>query len=213
MNDQFGKLTSSASHATQLDRLAEVAVRVGLGLEAGQEVVMTAPIEALPLVAANHRTCLQGGRIAGHDVVLGRGIDAFALPTCAGDESFDTASGWLYDGHGGRLQERRRAAGHRGRGSVASRRAGYRQGVARQPGPLQGLHAGAGASSPASTSTGPSSPPRRRPGQRRCFRTIRRRWPSPSCGSDLRRLARRYARSDRAPGRRTTRACRRARAC
>ena len=27
------------------------------------------------------------------------------------DESFDAATGWLYDGHGGRLQERRRAAG------------------------------------------------------------------------------------------------------
>ena len=34
----------------KLDRLAEVAVKVGLGLRAGQELIMSAPIEALPLV-------------------------------------------------------------------------------------------------------------------------------------------------------------------
>ena len=31
----------------RLDRLADVAVRVGLGLQKGQELVMTAPVEAL----------------------------------------------------------------------------------------------------------------------------------------------------------------------
>ena len=38
------------SHDERLDRLAEVAVRVGLQLRAGQELVMTAPVDALPLV-------------------------------------------------------------------------------------------------------------------------------------------------------------------
>ncbi len=33
----------------KLNRLAEVAVRVGLGLKVGQELVMTASIDALPL--------------------------------------------------------------------------------------------------------------------------------------------------------------------
>ena len=33
-----------------LDRLAEVAVKVGLRLEPGQDLVMTAPVSALPLV-------------------------------------------------------------------------------------------------------------------------------------------------------------------
>ncbi len=37
-------------HEERLDRLAEVAVKVGLGLAPGQELVMTAPVEALPLV-------------------------------------------------------------------------------------------------------------------------------------------------------------------
>src|ERR1035438_2161753 len=41
---------ASLSFDEKLDRLAEVAVRVGLGLRAGQELVLTAPIEALPLV-------------------------------------------------------------------------------------------------------------------------------------------------------------------
>ena len=34
----------------KLDRLAEVAVRVGLGLRAGQELILSAPLEAVPLV-------------------------------------------------------------------------------------------------------------------------------------------------------------------
>ena len=34
----------------KLDRLAEVAVKVGLGLQEGQDLVMTAPVAALPLV-------------------------------------------------------------------------------------------------------------------------------------------------------------------
>ena len=50
MNDQFRNPATATSHATRLDRLAEIAVRVGLGLKPGQEVVITAPIEALPLV-------------------------------------------------------------------------------------------------------------------------------------------------------------------
>ena len=34
----------------KLDRLAEVAVRIGAGLQPDQELVITAPIEAVPLV-------------------------------------------------------------------------------------------------------------------------------------------------------------------
>jgi aminopeptidase len=36
-------------HDTKLNALAEVAVKVGLGLKPGQEVVMTAPIEGADL--------------------------------------------------------------------------------------------------------------------------------------------------------------------
>ncbi len=41
---------ASLSFEQKLDRLAEVAVRVGLGLREGQELVLTAPTDALPLV-------------------------------------------------------------------------------------------------------------------------------------------------------------------
>jgi hypothetical protein len=37
------------THEEKLDLLAEVAVRVGLGLRAGQELLMTASLDALPL--------------------------------------------------------------------------------------------------------------------------------------------------------------------
>ena len=36
--------------AEKLDRLAEVAIKVGLQLQAGQDLVLTAPVAALPLV-------------------------------------------------------------------------------------------------------------------------------------------------------------------
>ena len=34
----------------KLDRLAEVAVKIGLGLQPGQEMLLTAPVDAMPLV-------------------------------------------------------------------------------------------------------------------------------------------------------------------
>ena len=49
MNEQFRNPSEARSHVQLLDRLAEVAVRVGLGLKAGQELVITAPLEAVPL--------------------------------------------------------------------------------------------------------------------------------------------------------------------
>jgi len=39
----------SPEFAKNLDRLAEVAVRVGLGLAPGQELVMTCTLDAVPL--------------------------------------------------------------------------------------------------------------------------------------------------------------------
>ncbi len=40
---------AARSHEARLDRLAEIAVRVGLGLAPGQELVITAPIEGVGL--------------------------------------------------------------------------------------------------------------------------------------------------------------------
>jgi aminopeptidase len=81
----------------KLDKLAEVAVKVGLGLQPGQDLVMTASAEALPLVR----------RIAEHAYKAGAGLvtpllsdEAVTLARYrfANDASFDRAAGWLYEG-------------------------------------------------------------------------------------------------------------------
>jgi aminopeptidase len=88
---------ASLSFDEKLDRLAEVAVRVGLGLRAGQELVLTAPIEALPLVR----------RITDHAYRAGALLvtTLYADDPCvlsryehAPDASFDYAPVWLQDG-------------------------------------------------------------------------------------------------------------------
>ncbi|MGB6686984.1 MAG: aminopeptidase [Terracidiphilus sp.] len=85
------------THATKLDKLAEVAVRVGLGLEAGQEVVMTASLDALPLA----RRITEHAYRAGASLVTTLFTDeeaALMRYRFAPDASFDRAAGWLYDG-------------------------------------------------------------------------------------------------------------------
>ena len=81
----------------KLDRLAEVAVKVGLQLKEGQDLLLTAPAVALPLVR----------RIAEHAYKAGAGIvtpilsDEEATLTryrFGHDASFDRAAGWLYEG-------------------------------------------------------------------------------------------------------------------
>ena len=41
---------TSVIDPTQVDRLAELAVKTGLALKPGQDLLITAPLEALPLV-------------------------------------------------------------------------------------------------------------------------------------------------------------------
>lgn len=81
----------------KLDRLAEVAIKVGLRLEPGQDLLLTAPTVALPLVR----------RIAEHAYKAGAGLvtpifsdEAVTLSRYkfAADQSFDRAASWLYDG-------------------------------------------------------------------------------------------------------------------
>src|SRR5690606_23364661 len=81
----------------KLERLAEVAVRVGLQLREGQDLVITAPVVALPLVRL----------IAKHAYKAGAGLvtpffadDEMALARYenASDVSFDRAATWLYEG-------------------------------------------------------------------------------------------------------------------
>ncbi|HWV81153.1 MAG TPA: aminopeptidase [Hyphomicrobiaceae bacterium] len=83
----------------KLDRLAKVAVQVGLQLQPGQDLFLTAPVTALPLVR----------RIAEHAYKAGAGLVTTLLSDeeitlaryrNAPDASFDRAASWLYEGIG-----------------------------------------------------------------------------------------------------------------
>ncbi len=85
------------THADKLDRLAEVAVKVGLGVKPGQEIVMTAPVEALDLVRLVTRHAYKAGA---KNVTTLFDDEQCALLKYenAKDASFDYAPSWLYDG-------------------------------------------------------------------------------------------------------------------
>jgi aminopeptidase len=81
----------------KLDRLAEVAIKVGLQLKPGQDLLVTAPTVALPLVR----------KIAEHAYKAGAGLVTPILSDEAvtlsryrfgRDDGFDRSAGWLYDG-------------------------------------------------------------------------------------------------------------------
>jgi aminopeptidase len=83
----------------KLDLLAEVAVKVGLGLQSGQELVMTASLDALPLA----RRITEQAYRAGASLVTTLYTDDEATLMryrYAPDASFDHAAKWLYDGMG-----------------------------------------------------------------------------------------------------------------
>ena len=88
---------SAAIDPAKLDRLAEVAIRVGLGLQPGQDLLLTAPSSALPLVR----------RLAVHAYKAGAGLVTpilsdeevtLARYRFGHNESFDRAANWLYEG-------------------------------------------------------------------------------------------------------------------
>lgn len=85
------------SHQERLARLADVAVRVGLNLQAGQELVMTSSIDALPLA----RLITDAAYRAGASLVTTLFHDdeqALSRYRNAPPEAFDTAPGWLFEG-------------------------------------------------------------------------------------------------------------------
>ncbi|MCX8996191.1 aminopeptidase [Rhizobiaceae bacterium BDR2-2] len=89
--------TSAFIDPVKLERLATTAVKVGLRLEKGQDLVMTAPIGALPLVRLITREAYKAG--AGLVTTFYSDEEAIlARYRYAPDESFDRASGWLYEG-------------------------------------------------------------------------------------------------------------------
>jgi aminopeptidase len=87
------------TQAEKLDLLAKVAVNVGLGLKPGQELLMTASLDALPLA----RSITEQAYRAGASLVTTLYSDDEATLMryrLARDDSFDHAAKWLYDGMG-----------------------------------------------------------------------------------------------------------------
>jgi aminopeptidase len=87
------------SFLAKLDQLAEVAIKVGLGLAPGQELVMTAPLDAVPLA----RKITEHAYKAGASLVTTIYADdeaALLRYKYAPDAAFDKAASWLYDGFG-----------------------------------------------------------------------------------------------------------------
>ncbi len=90
---------SQSTQDQRLDKLAEVAVKVGLGLKAGQELVMTASLDSIALA----RRITEHAYRAGASLVTTLYNDdeaALLRYHHAANDSFDTAAGWLYDGMG-----------------------------------------------------------------------------------------------------------------
>jgi len=81
----------------KLDKLAEVAIKVGLQLQKGQDLVVTAPVAAMPLV----RRITRHAYMAGAGLVTSFYADeeaTLARYENGSDKSFDRAAGWLYEG-------------------------------------------------------------------------------------------------------------------
>ena len=87
---------ASLSFDQKLDRFAEVAVRVGAGLQSGQELVITAPVDALPLV---RRITEHAYKLGAKQVTTFFADDETALARYqfAPDAAFDYAPTWYYD--------------------------------------------------------------------------------------------------------------------
>src|ERR1700742_2818507 len=88
---------TSLTFEQKLDRLAQVAVNAGLGLARGQELVMTASLDALPLA----RLITEQAYKAGASLVTTLFTDeqsTLLRYRYAGDAGFDTAPGWLFEG-------------------------------------------------------------------------------------------------------------------
>src|ERR1041384_7025846 len=88
---------SAGIDPAKLDRLAEVAIKVGLRLREGQDLLLTAPMASLPLVR----------RITEHAYKAGAGLvttfysdeeTTLARYRFGHDPGFDRAAGWLYEG-------------------------------------------------------------------------------------------------------------------
>ena len=83
----------------KIDKLANLAVKRGVGLQKGQNLLITAPIESLPLV----RKIAEHAYKEGASIVTPLFTDSeitLSRFKYAPDESFDSATDWLFNGMG-----------------------------------------------------------------------------------------------------------------
>lgn len=81
----------------QLDRLAEVAVHAGLGLAPGQQLVMTATLDALPLARRITKHAYQAGASLVTTLFTDEESSLYRF-RYGQDASFEAAAGWLFEG-------------------------------------------------------------------------------------------------------------------
>jgi aminopeptidase len=88
---------SASIDPIKLNRLAEVAVKVGLQLREGQDLLLTAPAVALPLVrkVAEHAYKAGAGLVT---PILSDEVVTLARYHYGHDGGFDRAASWLYEG-------------------------------------------------------------------------------------------------------------------
>jgi len=80
-----------------LAKLAELAIRVGLNLEKGQEIIATAPIEAVDFVRLLSQKAYEHGASL-FTVLYGDNVISRQRLSLAPEEGLDRAPGWLYEG-------------------------------------------------------------------------------------------------------------------
>src|SRR5258708_27158461 len=81
----------------KLDRLAEVAIKVGLQLKLGQDLLVTAPTVALPLVRKIAEYAYKAGAGLVTPILSDEAI-TLSRYRFGQDVGFDRAAGWLYEG-------------------------------------------------------------------------------------------------------------------
>ena len=90
--------------ARMLDRLAEVSIRVGLNLQPGQDLIISSPVEALPLVRRLAAEAYRNGAgvvttlLSDEQLTLARFENAT-------DESLDKAPSWMFEAMGAAFED------------------------------------------------------------------------------------------------------------
>jgi aminopeptidase len=91
-------------HAERLDRLADIIVHIGVGLQPGQDLIVAAPLDAVPLV---RRITAQAYRAGSPlvSVMLHDAVNELARFEHAPEASFDRVAQWQFDARARALRE------------------------------------------------------------------------------------------------------------